>query len=82
MSSTLEISEARVHLNTMDERLRAERVIYVTRHRRPVFALVDAEYFEVVLDTLDILADPEALNMLRDALADIRAGRLHPHPPI
>lgn len=79
---TLDISEARKQLNSMDERLKDERVIYITRHNKRAFAVVNLDYFSAVLETLEVLADPDAVKMLADSIADIRAGRLHDHDDV
>lgn len=82
MSAMLDISEARKQFSQLDKRLGEERLIWVTKHNKKAFALVDMEYMEAVLETLEILRDPDALKTLQDSLADIRAGRLHPHEDI
>ena len=84
MTQTLDISEARRQFNSLDARMRDEgvQVIHVMRHSRPAFAVVDADYLEAVLDTLDILTDPDALKMLEDSLEDIRAGRVYDHEDV
>jgi prevent-host-death family protein len=82
MGATLEISEARKQLNSIDERLRDEHVIYVTRHGDRAFAVVDLEYLSAVMETMEILSDPEAMRMLRDSLEDVRAGRVHDHAEV
>ena len=48
------ITEARKHLNTMDERLKTEKVIFVRRHQRPAFAFVDLEYLTAIQDAIEI----------------------------
>lgn len=78
-ASLLDISEARKQLNSIDKRLRDERVIYVTRHNREAFALVDLEYLSTVMETIEILNDKEALRMLQESIEDIRAGRVFDH---
>ena len=79
---TLDISKARKEIGTLDERLKKERVIWITRHDKRAFAVVNAEMLEAVLETLAILHDPDALKMLQDSLEDIRAGRLHDHEDV
>jgi antitoxin YefM len=81
-TATLDISEARKQFSKLDERLREERLIWVTRHNKRAFAVVDMELMEAVLETLEILQDPNALRMLQDSLADIRAGRTYDHEDI
>lgn len=80
--NTLDISEARKQLNSIDERLKDERVIVITRHGKQVFAVVDLEYLSAVKETIEILSDPEAMQMLQQSIADIRAGRLHDHDDV
>ena len=79
---TLDISEARKHFNSLDERLKDERVIYITRHNKKAFAVVDVDYLSAVIETIEILNDPEALRMLQQSIADIRAGRLSDHDDV
>jgi PHD/YefM family antitoxin component YafN of YafNO toxin-antitoxin module len=74
---TLDISEARKQLNSIDEQLKIDHVIYITRHNKKAFAVVNLEYLSAVMETMEVLADPEAMQMLRDSISDIRAGRLH-----
>ncbi len=81
-TATLDISEARNQFSHLDERLREERVIYVTRHKRRAFAVVDPDYLATVLETIEILADPESARMLMESMADIAAGRLHDHDDV
>lgn len=81
-TTTLDISEARKQLNSIDARLKDERVIVVTRHNKKAFAVVDLEYLSAVLETIEILSDPEAMKMLQQSIEDIRAGRLHNHDDV
>lgn len=78
-SSTLDISEARKQFSQLDKRLREDRVIWITRHNKKAFAVVDTDLLQTVLETIEILSDPEALQMFQEGLRDIRAGRLHDH---
>ena len=80
--ATLDISEARKQLNSIDERLKDERVIYVTRHNKKAFAVVNLDYLAAVMETLEILTDPNAMKMLQDSIQDIREGRLHDHEDV
>lgn len=81
-TATLDISEARKQFTQLDERLREDRLIWVTRHNKQVFAVVDIDWMQAVLETLEILNDPAALRMLQQSLEDIRAGRLYDHEDV
>ena len=79
MSSVLDISVARSKLNSIDKTMResGQHVIRVTRHGKPAFAIIDIDYLESLLETMEILSDPEAMKMLEQSLRDIEAGRVY-----
>ncbi|MBN2217039.1 MAG: type II toxin-antitoxin system Phd/YefM family antitoxin [Pirellulales bacterium] len=81
-TSTLDISEARRQFSQLDKRLREDRVIWITRHSKKAFAVVDTDLLQTVLETIEILSDPDALQMFQEGLRDIRAGRLHDHEDV
>jgi PHD/YefM family antitoxin component YafN of YafNO toxin-antitoxin module len=76
---TLDISEARKQLNTLDKKLEDQQVIVVTRHNKKAFAVVNLEYLSALIETLEIFTDPEATQMLSDSISDLRAGRVFDH---
>lgn len=80
MSTTLEISEARSKLHMMTEWLAdaGERVATITRHGKPVFVIVDPDYFDSLIETIEVLADPEAMAALQASAEDLAAGRVYP----
>lgn len=77
--ATLDISEARKQFNRLDEMLREEQFIKVTRHGKEAFAVVDLEFLEAILETIEIMQDRESFEMLQNSLNDIKHGRLHDH---
>ncbi len=79
IAATMDISEIRRELHQLHKRLAHQHVVYVTRHKQPAFAVVATEYLEAVLETLEILADPEMAEMLRSSIRDIRDGRVFSH---
>lgn len=81
-TTTLDISEARKQFTKLDKRLRVDHVIWVTRRNKRAFAVVDTELLQTVLETIEILSDPEALGMLQKSLQDIKAGRLRDHEDV
>lgn len=81
-ATTLDISEARRQLNSLDQRLEETSVIYITRHNKNAFVAVDLAFFSGLMETLEILSDPDAMEMLQESIDDIRAGRLHDHEDV
>jgi prevent-host-death family protein len=81
-TATLDISEARTELARLPDRLREEQVIWVTKHSKRAFAVVDLELMDALLETLEILRDPELFKMFQESLEDIQAGRLIDHEDI
>lgn len=79
---TLDITEARNQISHLGDRLRQERVIWITKHNKRAFAAVDSEFMETIFETLEVLNDPEALKMLQASLEDIKRGRLHDHDAV
>ena len=85
---TLDISEARKRFNHLDEFLRGAEgdsekpVIRITRHGKEAFAVVDFEFLQTILETIEIMSDPESFQAFRDSLEDISMGRLHDHEDV
>ena len=77
MSTTsIDISEARKRFNTLDEDLKSRPVIRITRHNKEAFAVVDIDYLETILETLEVMTDPDALNMLNASIQAIQNGEV------
>lgn len=74
----LTITQARRGLLNLPERLArmSERAVTVTRRGRPVLAVMPWEFYESIVETLDVLSDPEMMRMLRESLEDVTRGRL------
>lgn len=82
MPATMDISEAREEFHRLDEKLKETRVVYVKRHNNTAFAIIDPEYLQALLETLDILAEPGAIEMLEQSIRDVREGRVVPHEDV
>ncbi len=74
----LTISEARRDLLELPKRLaRApEHAVSITRRGRPVLAIMPWDLYESIVETLDVLSDPEMGSALRESLEDLKHGRL------
>ena len=74
----LTISEARKALLDLPEKLARtpDRALTITRRGRPVLAVLPWELYESIIETLDILGDPEMVTALRESLDDLERGRV------
>jgi antitoxin YefM len=84
MSLTVTATELHDRTAELTERAmrQPDRPIVVERRGKPAVMLVDARYFEGLLETLDLMSDPEAMAAIRRGLADIEAGRVTSHEDV
>lgn len=81
MTNTLTITQARLQLLNLPAMLAKDKEVKsvaVTKHGKPVLAIVDWELFESVMETLEIMGNPELLADLRRGLAEASAGKTIP----
>lgn len=81
--STIPMSKAKTHLArllTEVEEL-GERVT-ITRSGKPVGVLLAVDEYEGLLETLEILADPDLSRAVKEGLDDLEAGRVLSHEEV
>ena len=66
MRSTYSVSEAQAQLPTLLKRAENDLIV-ITRRDKTVAYLVSAQRMEAIVETLEIMADPEAMKALRRA---------------
>lgn len=71
----LSISEARNRFMRLPDEIPDNEVVAVTRRNKEVMAFMSWELYEGLLETMEILADPELMKMIGKGVEDIRAGR-------
>ncbi len=78
-AENIPIEEARAMLSELPERLSAEnRAAALTRHGKPVLAVMPWDLFETIMETMEIMGDAEMMDALRQSIEDIREGNLVP----
>jgi PHD/YefM family antitoxin component YafN of YafNO toxin-antitoxin module len=77
-TSELTISEARRALLDLPEKLARtpERAVTITRRGQPVLAMLPREFYERIIETLDIPRDSEMVKALREGLEGLERGRV------
>jgi prevent-host-death family protein len=81
MEKVLTITEARAQLLELAERLNrppATETVTVTKRGRPVLALLPHDFYESLVETLEILGDEALMPALRQSLKELRAGKTVP----
>lgn len=76
MVSTMSLKELRPELPKVIENIDGKMDRYIiTKRGKPVVVILSVHDYEALMETLDILADPQALAGLRRGEEDIRKGR-------
>jgi antitoxin YefM len=75
--SMSEIREQITHLPEQFEQDPAE-AITVTRHGKPVMAILPWELYESIMETLEIMGDAELMAAFRQGVKDMEEGRIKP----
>jgi len=73
MPKFLTITETRKQLLNLPEQLMDEPVI-ITKHGKPAMVALGYEQFESLMETLEVLSDPELMSLLRQSLAQADQG--------
>ena len=79
MTRIMPITEARDQLMKLSDemgRTSSSDAVTITKHGKPVMALLPYETYEALLETLAILSDQEMTEALRRSLKDMSAGRV------
>jgi antitoxin YefM len=77
MTRTLPIMEARKQLNTLPEALVRDGevdVMEITRRGKPVLAVLPWELYEAIAETLEVMADRETMEKLRQSIREMDEG--------
>ena len=71
----LTITEARNRFMRLPAETAEHEIIAVTKRNREVMALMSWELYEGLLETIEILADPELMGQIKRGLEEIRSGK-------
>lgn len=80
----LTISEARKGFLDLPEKLARdpEHALCVTRRGRPELAVMPWDLYESIIETLEVLSEPDLVAALRSSIEDIEHGRLLSHDEV
>ena len=76
MTYTVTLKELRPGLPKVVDSIDKKMDRYVvTRHGKPVIVMLSIEDYEALMETLDILADKQAMAGVRQGVSDMRKGK-------
>lgn len=81
--STVPLSKAKTHLaKLLTEVEDLGETVTITRSGKPVGVLLSVDDYEGLLETLEILADRDLAEAVREGLEDLAAGRTVSHEEV
>lgn len=73
------ITEVRDELTSLPEQLtQTHETVTVTRRGKPVLAILPWGEYEALVETLEVLSDPELMTALRKSIKEAKQGKLIP----
>lgn len=85
MSKIMPITEARYelpHLLEQFQRQHDTEAVAVTRRGKPVLAVMPWEFYESLVETLEIMSDPKLMEDLRKSIQQVKAGKVYTHQQV
>ncbi len=74
----LSIAEARSRLTQLPEQLEKRGAVTVTRRGKPVLAVMSYDLYDSLMETLEIMSDPEQMTILRQSIREAKNGQTVP----
>ncbi len=82
MAKMVGVKEAHQQLTKLIRAAEEGQQIVITREGTPVAILLGTDEYNSLMATLEEMADPEALRALREAQADVKAGRVYTYEDV
>lgn len=73
----ISITEARNKFMKLPDQAAKDQILAITRRNKEVMAVMSWEMYEGLLETLEVLSDPELMKHLRTGIEDVKAGQTH-----
>ena len=77
--NTYSISEIREEITRLPERFAEDpEAVTVTRHGKPVMAILPWELYEAIMETLEVMSDAELMASFREGVKELAEGKGEP----
>jgi prevent-host-death family protein len=73
----LSITEARKAFMKISDKTKGNQVIAVTRRNKEVMAVMSWDLYEGLLETMEILGDPELMGDIKQGMEEIKSGKTY-----
>jgi prevent-host-death family protein len=73
----LTITEARNRFMKLPDETPGNQIIAVTRRNKEVMVVMSWELYEGLLETIEILADPELMKSIKTGIKEIKSGKTY-----
>jgi antitoxin YefM len=79
VAKVVPFSDARSHLTELlDEIEEVHEHVVITRNGRPAAVVMSQNEYESLIETLEVLSDPQLMAALAESDEDVAAGRVQP----
>ncbi len=79
LADNISITEAREVLTRLPQRLaEGNQAIALTRRGKPVMALMSWDLYQSIIETLEIMGDPDLMSALRQSIKEADEGKVIP----
>lgn len=76
MEKSMNITEVRSKLTSLSDDLVLEKdTLAITKRGKPVLALMPWEMYEALVETMEVMSDPDLMQTFREGVRDIHEGR-------
>lgn len=77
--NTYSISEIREQITRLPEQFDQDpTTVAVTRHGKPVMAILPWELYESIMETLEVMSDAELMDAFREGVKELAEGKGEP----
>ncbi len=78
MVAKLSVTEARERFTSLSDQFASspDLTVQVTKHGRPVMAMLAWDTYEAIVETLEVMADPDLMAALRQSAEDLARGNV------
>jgi PHD/YefM family antitoxin component YafN of YafNO toxin-antitoxin module len=79
VENTYSISEIREEITRLPEQFdKKPEAVAVTRHGKPVMAILPWELYESIIETLEVMSDAELMAAFRQGVQELKEGKGRP----